>query len=152
MKKEFEIKGFNGTVDMTKSIIPGGNFTWGEMLHWEDFNYLDIRFPRAKSHSYNLVKLAKAIQPIRERLGVSMIVSSGYRPEPYNRRAKGDPRSKHKIGKAVDLVVPNLSKTGIKSHRALARYIYNDLGFDGGVGGYSGWIHLDVGNRRKWGF
>ena len=150
MKQYFEIKGFKGTVDMKSPIIPGGNFTWGEMLHWDDFNYLDVRLPRTASHAYNIVNLAKAIQPIRETVGLAMTVTSGYRPDPYNRRAGGATRSQHKIGKAVDLHIIGL-KPGV-THRHIAKHIYEDLGFNGGVGGYSSWIHLDIGNRRKWGF
>lgn len=151
MKKEFEIKGFNGTVDMSQPIIPGGSFTWGEMLHWKDFSYLDVRLPRTAKHSYNIINLAKAIQPIREKIGKPMIVTSGYRPDPYNRRAGGASRSQHKYGKAVDLNVRGLRDLGM-NHRQLAKYIYEDLNFQGGVGGYSTWIHLDIGTRRKWGF
>lgn len=150
MKKNFKLKGFKGEVDMTSLVVPNSNFTWGELLHWKDFNYLDVRLPREVQHSYNIVNLIKKIQPIRETIGLSFKVTSGYRPDPYNRRAGGATRSKHKFGQAVDFMIVGLPK-GV-THRHMASHIYYDLGFGGGVGGYSGWIHLDTGTRRKWGF
>jgi uncharacterized protein YcbK (DUF882 family) len=143
---EFQIKGFKGLVDMRQPVIPGGNFTWGEFLHWDDFAYRDIRLPREAQHAYNLVNLAKSIQPVREHIGKPMKVTSGYRPDPYNRRAGGASNSMHKFGKAGDFHIPGVN------HYQLARELFYDYGFQGGVGGYPSWIHLDIGARRKWGF
>ena len=149
MKTLFEIPGFLGKVNMTKPIIEGGSFTWGELLHWDDFNKTDIRVPREAMHSYNLVNLAKTVQPVRDRVGKAFIVTSGYRPDPYNKRAGGAKNSMHKFGKAVDFVIPGFTAT---NYQILANDIYYDWGFKGGVGCYSGWLHLDIGTRRKWGF
>lgn len=146
MKTNFVIPGFLGTVDMRTPVIPGGNFTWGELLHWKDFNYNDIRVPREAKHAYNIVHLARALQDVREHLKKPMRVTSGYRPDPYNRRAGGASNSLHKFGMACDLHVPG------ENHYELAKHLYWHYGYEGGVGGYPSWIHLDIGSRRKWGF
>lgn len=146
MKTHFEIKGFLGTVDMRKPVIEGANFTWGECLHWKDFNYLDIREPREAKHAYNIVNLIKAVQPLREHLGMPMRVTSCYRPEPYNSRAGGVKNSKHLVGMAMDFWIPG------QNHYALAKHIYDHYGWQGGVGGYPNFVHIDTGRRHKWGF
>lgn len=135
---------------MTKPVIPDGNFTWGEMLHWSDFDGKDIRYPRHKQHAWNLYHLAEAIQPVRNYVDSPMRVISAYRPEPYNSRAGGAKFSQHLVGKAIDLEVVGWS---MEEHHKLAREVYYHLIFDGGVGAYP-WaaIHLDIGDRRKWGF
>lgn len=147
MKKDFVIPGFVNTVDMSKPIIPNGSFTWGEMLHWDDFDREDIRVPRTKEHAYNLVNLAINLEKIRKILKVPMKVTSGYRPDPYNRRAGGATNSLHMVGKAVDFTIGR----GV-NHFDLARRIDNVIGWNGGVGGYPSWVHLDIGQNRKWGF
>lgn len=147
MKTHFTIPGFVGTVDMRTPVIPNGSFTWGEFLHWEDFDKKDIRVPREKQHSYNILHLATRLQTIRDKLKIPMKITSGYRPDPYNKRAGGEPNSLHKLGMAVDFTVGS----GV-NHYALAKKIDYEFGWNGGVGGYPTWVHLDIGSNRKWGF
>lgn len=119
------------------SIIPNGNFTWGEALHNGQ------RLPDQLAHFDNIVALATAIQPYRTRSGKPWRVTSWYRPEPWNSRAGGSPNSLHKVGLAVDFVV-DLPWAEIRN-------LFKD--WRGGFGLYpnsGGHVHLDLGEYSRW--
>lgn len=119
------------------SIIPNGNFTWGEALHNGQ------RLPGQISHFDNILALARAIQPYRTRSGKPWTVTSWYRPEPWNSQVGGVSNSRHLTGQAVDFAV-DMSIAQVKQLLA---------DWPGGFGVYpgSGHFHLDLGPRGRWG-
>jgi len=131
-----------GTVYTDQPIISGGAFTWGEATHGGS------RIPQNADHAKNIVTLATQLQKAREQIGKPFRVTSWYRPDPWNRRAGGARRSQHLEGKGIDIVVEG--------------YMGGDLArqfvswWPGGLGIYGGSrrhiLHLDVGQKRKWGF
>jgi hypothetical protein len=62
----------------------------------------DKDYPLTQEFEWNLAKLLKAINKIRDIYGKPMIVTSGYRPGPYNKSAKGAKLSCHLTCEAVD--------------------------------------------------
>lgn len=59
----------------------------------------------------NLQRLCKEVlQPIRDKWGEAIIVTSGYRCPELNRRLKGSASSAHLKGLAVDIDTPNNEK------------------------------------------
>lgn len=50
----------------------------------------------------NLDKLLVAVNKVREAYGKPMVVTSGWRPESYNKSVKGATKSAHIMGMAVD--------------------------------------------------
>jgi N-acetylmuramoyl-L-alanine amidase len=94
----------------------------------------------------NILPAIKAADEIRARVGVPVRILSGYRNAAYNRAVGGARNSLHTQFRALDLTariaIPDL-------HRA-AVAVRNDGIFDGGIGVYTGFIHIDNGPRRNW--
>lgn len=139
--KALQIPG-HGTVHTDQPIIAGGTFTWGEATHGGE------RIPQNTQHANNIIALARQLQKARQQIGKPFRITSWYRPDPWNRLARGAKRSQHLEGRGVDIVV--------------AGYMGADLArmfvswWPGGLGIYPGnrkhILHLDVGPKRKWGF
>lgn len=72
-----------------------------------------------------------------------MQVISGYRCLKTNRMLKGAKYSYHMRGQAIDIIQPN------RSIKQLTQAALQQK--SGGVGGYSGFVHVDTGPLRKWG-
>lgn len=69
---------------------------------------------------YNMVALIeKLLDPVREKLGQPMKVTSGYRPPRLNKAVSGSSTSSHLIGCAADLITGSGSKDNIKIIKAL---------------------------------
>lgn len=126
----FNIPGFRSTFIANAPIIPGGNFTWIEALNWP------LRVP-TKEAAENILETARRLQVIRSEWGLPIIVTSWYRPEPFNARAGGVPGSLHTLGKAVDFYPAN-GDIGTLWEVADERW-------QGGLIRYSGHIHCDTG-------
>ena len=84
--------------------------------------------------------LVKALQNLRDLAGVPLSISSGFRCLTHNRNVGGASKSFHTLGDAVDVLIPEGFTIG--KIEELARRVQ---AFKmGGIGLYSGWIHLDV--------
>jgi uncharacterized protein YcbK (DUF882 family) len=92
-------------------------------------------------------ELINKLEQLRKRLGIPMIINSGYRCPERNKQVGGAKHSQHKLGKAADISLHN-QKLDIETIGNLARKI----GFNG-IGLYNTFIHLDVrdGNFATWG-
>ena len=77
----------------------------------------------------------------RSQIGRPFIVTSWYRPPVINRMVGGATYSRHLYGQAVDFYVESIP----------ARTVASQLSWwPGGLGVYAGWVHLDIGPRRRW--
>ena len=89
-------------------------------------------------------ELLRRLQAIRTQIGRPMIINSGYRCQGHNRSVGSTDTSQHRTGRAADIVVRGMS----------VQQLYNicDQRFqDGGVGRYSGHVHVDTrGSRARW--
>lgn len=93
-------------------------------------------------------KLIQGLQKLRDRLGVPIHVTSGYRCKEHNAAVGGSTNSLHLTGQAAD----------ITCKLSLLRLYFEALGIGefqtGGVGLYpdNNFIHVDVRNSRaRWG-
>ncbi|MEB3290653.1 MAG: D-Ala-D-Ala carboxypeptidase family metallohydrolase [Leptolyngbya sp.] len=139
--RPFRLPGYTSTFYTDQPIIAGGSFTWGEATRNA------TRIPPTKAIVDNIIALARALQPVRNRIGRPFRVNSWYRPPAVNAAVGGARRSQHLVGNAVDLQVQGLSG------RQVANAVM--LTWPGGIGIYSNIpniIHLDLGPRRIWGF
>jgi hypothetical protein len=139
--RPFRLPGYTSTFHTDQPIIAGGSFTWGEATRNA------TRIPPTKAIVDNIITLARALQPVRNRLGRPFRVNSWYRPPAVNAAVGGASRSQHLNGNAVDLQVQGMSG------RQVANAVM--LTWPGGIGIYSNIpniIHLDLGPRRTWGF
>ena len=97
--------------------------------------------------------LAAAFEDIRLRYGGPIAISSGYRPEAYNRAIGGARFSQHVQGRALDL---RPVQGNVGSLRALLDACEDSraAGMFRGLGRYVTFVHIDVrpGNRNfTWG-
>ena len=69
-------------------------------------------------------------------------INSGYRCDIHNKEINGSTNSLHLSGKAADIVVHGVSPAKVQQYLA---------DFDGGVGSYKTFTHVDVrGYRARW--
>lgn len=97
----------------------------------------------------NVRLLAENLQVLREELGKSIRVISGYRSPAYNRRIKGALRSQHMLAKAADIKIPGMAPHEVKA--VIVRLIKEKKMMSGGVGLYKTFTHYDVrGRNARW--
>ncbi len=140
--KAIVLPGGRGTVYTDQPIIAGGAFTWGEATH------NGVRIPQQVAHVDNMIRLATQLEKARQQIGRPFIVTSWYRPDPWNARVGGARRSQHLTGSGVDIVVDGF--LGRQLGQRLMSW------WPGGLGIYPGnrqhILHLDIGPKRNWGF
>ncbi|SHI60352.1 D-Ala-D-Ala carboxypeptidase family metallohydrolase [Halodesulfovibrio aestuarii] len=79
------------------------------------------------------------VQPLRDELGVPIIVTSGYRPEWLNEYIGGSPTSDHIKGLAGDLIVP-----GLPPLQVAQTIVRLNLPFKQVIHEYGSWVHASV--------
>jgi hypothetical protein len=139
--RPFQLPGNTSTFYTDQPIIPGGSFTWGEATRDA------TRIPETQAIVDNIIGLARALQPVRDRIGRPFQINSWYRPPAVNAAVGGASQSQHLFGRAVDVQVQGMSG------RQVANMVM--LTWPGGVGIYSNIpniVHLDTGPKRTWGF
>lgn len=89
--------------------------------------------------------LVRKLNQIERHFGRRVIVTSGYRSPPQNRRARGASNSLHMYCAAADIQIDGVSKG------QLAEFVRNMPG-RGGVGTYchTESVHVDIGPERDW--
>lgn len=102
--------------------------------------------PDSTSLKYMQELISYCLQPIRNKLGKPMIITSGFRCQALNKKVGGVSNSQHTKGQAVDFFVQGMSiqqiidfikKTGIE--------------FDQLINEYNRWVHISYvkGKNRK---
>lgn len=82
------------------------NFTLNELTHSSTANYHKVDNSPGRLELDNLKKLCeKILQPIRNKWGDSIFVTSGYRNPIVNRLVGGSTSSQHLNGEAADITV-----------------------------------------------
>jgi len=119
--------------------IPGSKyFTWAEALYLPQVKAYAVP---DLSQQMNIIKLAVAMDRVREHFGKPIQVTSWLRPDAYNKLIGGAPFSFHKSGAAIDFVVVGMTIQEAKTQ----------LFQDKNLWPYRGeldtttWIHLDLG-------
>ena len=86
------------------------------------------------------------LQAVRESMGRALRINSAYRCPIHNANVGGAPLSQHKEGKAFDISVSGWTEDE-RAELVAAAYHAGFTGF----GGYTSFLHVDVGRRRQWG-
>lgn len=80
------------------------NFSLNELTYSSTANYHKVDNTPGRLELENLKKLCEEIlQPIRDKYGKSIFVTSGYRNPIVNRLVKGSSTSQHMLGQAADI-------------------------------------------------
>lgn len=82
-------------------------------------------------------ELVDKLQILRNLMGCSITVTSGYRCPSYNKKIKGYEKSHHLTGKAADIKADNGKLSLLNKY---AKLVFHQ----GGVGTYSRHVHVDT--------
>jgi uncharacterized protein YcbK (DUF882 family) len=97
----------------------------------------------------NIIKLAKNLQVLRDYLGASITVNSGYRSPKYNAKIGGVKNSQHLLGNASDLMVKGFTPKQVAE--AIEKLIKEGKMQEGGIGVYPTFTHYDIrGTKARW--
>lgn len=129
------------------------NFTIHELTYsvTADTNKIDNR-PSVQVIANLKALCENVLQPLRDYLGVSVIVTSGFRCAVLNKKIGGVKNSQHLVGQAVDFIVPQ------KNLKDVYNYIKHNLPYDQLLYEYNKtdkWIHVSYrtdGHNRKQAF
>ena len=97
----------------------------------------------------NLRKLVKTIlDPLREKYGKPIIVTSGFRCKKLNRILGGSKTSQHQTGEAVD--IRSVQDTSEENKKIFDLIKEMDLPFDQLINEYNyDWIHVSCSDRNR---
>ena len=113
------------------------NFHSDEFLHtgitWDDV---------PTSAKAQIERVAERLQVVRDILNTPIKVTSGYRTPAHNLKVGGERNSYHVKGMAADIVVPGVPASRVQS---LLKH------WNGGLGSYTHFTHIDIGPKRRWG-
>lgn len=90
-------------------------------------------------------ELITLLQDIRNAIGRSITITSGYRCPKHNAAVKGAKKSKHVEGIAADIKVAGMSAADV--HKFLLENFDDRIG---GLGKYPHFTHVDVRRGTKW--
>lgn len=97
----------------------------------------------------NVQRLAAQLQILRDHLGESIHINSGYRSPEYNKKVGGKKASQHLLAKAADITVK--SKTPKQLAAIIEKLISEGKLKFGGMGVYPGFVHVDIRNgKARW--
>lgn len=96
----------------------------------------------------NLKMLAVNLQELRDEIGVSLHINSGYRSPAHNKKVGGARRSSHLKGMAADL--QNRTHTPQQLFEIIERLQKEGRMHDGGMKAYATFLHYDIGPKRRW--
>lgn len=117
------------------------NFTWYEATHGF------TRIPDKISVVYNIIKAAKLLQEIRDKVQEPLYITSWYRPKYWNDLAGGATDSRHLCGDGVDFYANGYN------YQEMFDLATRVVGDRGGVGKYRNntITHIDArGYRARW--
>ena len=140
----FTLPGQASTFYSGDPIIPGGNFTWAEALHFNGARYRPPANPQVVSR---LLVSARAMQEVRDRLGKPVLINSWYRDPATNRAVNGATQSRHIAGDGVDFRVPGMR------HSDVFAALDGWWGNRGGLASSSVFTHIDLRRfRARWSY
>lgn len=98
---------------------------------------------------HNIQKVANQLQALRDHLGRSITINSGYRSPAHNKRIGGVRNSQHVKGTAADIVVSGMSTKEVAL--AIEQLISRGDMLQGGIGVYPTFVHYDIRKTRaRW--
>jgi uncharacterized protein YcbK (DUF882 family) len=94
-------------------------------------------------------KTANQLQFLRDTLGKSISINSGYRCPKYNHNLGGVSNSQHILGKAADIVIKDTDPD--TTFDLIDIFINEGEMLQGGLGSYNTFTHYDIRkNKARW--
>lgn len=137
-----------------KSAINGGkiititkNISLNELLASTTAKKYNIDNTPSQTILQNLIDASVNLyQPVREILGVPIIITSGYRCSALNKAVGGSSTSAHMSGYAIDFTAPKFGTPKIIVPHIVRKLKENSIGFDQAIIEYPksprSWVHL----------
>jgi uncharacterized protein YcbK (DUF882 family) len=105
--------------------------------------------PTPESVKINLIKLAVNLQVLRDHLGKSIKINSGYRSPEHNKAIGGAKNSQHVKGNAADIVVVGMTPKQV--YQTIEKLISEGKMLQGGLKAYNSFCHYDCrGVKARW--
>ena len=125
------------------------NFSISELIHSDTAILYKINnMPDINSLDNMLNLIFYCLQPLRNKLGKPMIISSGYRCKTLNEhpKIKGAKNSQHVLGQAVDFTVK-----GMTIKQVIDFINKSGIEYDQCINEYNKWVHISFvkGKNRK---
>jgi len=96
----------------------------------------------------NIKELANNLQVLRDHLGKSISINSGYRSPSHNKKI-GAKASQHLLGTAADIVVKGMPPSEVA--KAIVQLIGEGKMKEGGLKAYATFTHYDIrGTKARW--
>jgi len=97
----------------------------------------------------NIKELANNLQVLRDHLGKSISINSGYRSPSHNKKIGGAKASQHLLGTAADIVVKGMQPSEVA--KAIVQLIGEGKMKEGGLKAYATFTHYDIrGTKARW--
>ena len=120
------------------------NFKISELIHSETANKFRINnTPNTQALDNMLDLIYYVLQPLRDKLGKPIIVTSGFRCQRLNQAVGGVPNSQHLTGQAVDIVV-----NGMTIDQLIQFIRLSDVRFDQLINEKQ-WVHISYNHGKN---
>ena len=124
------------------------NFSISELCKSNKAKELGIKnIPTDIATMDNLLNLiCDLLQPLRNKLGRPIIVTSGFRNPQVNKAVGGKDNSQHKTGQAADIIV-----RGMRPDELVNFVVKSNIEYDQLINEYDSWVHISYnkGKNRK---
>jgi hypothetical protein len=136
MGTAFTLPGFQGQYWSGQPVhTKAPNITWQEILHFAPNG--SYRPPANAAVVNNLIQISIRAQELRDKLGVPLILRSGYRDPATNKRVGGASQSQHVLGNALDIAFPGHRPSDL--YRALSGSWQGGLAYSNSMD----FLHID---------
>lgn len=123
------------------------NFSISELIHSDKANQYNINnMPDINSLDCMLDLIFYCLQPIRDKIGKPMIITSGFRNPQINKLVGGKSNSQHLKGQAADFTIK-----GMTPEQIIFRIVTSGIEYDQLINEYDKWVHISFnkGKNRK---